>query len=192
VEPPKPKHVATLIIIGGIGLFAALQVRTCIKDSKVARRTATDREIHAYFEATVKRALSSPATGEPATLARPILPVVPPHTAGIDRVDAQLDVGVYKNLDPAQRTDDVAAAGSIVIVERSTAGFYVGSGAAGGSVASSAEVTVFDVKSRTVTGKLVVELAQEPDPVATQKMVDDYRDLFDGKVAVHLQLLPPK
>ena len=191
MEHLKPKHVATLIIVAGIGLFTVLQVRTCIKDRRVANRASADREIHAYFTSTVKPALSPPATGEPAKLARPILPVIPPHEVGLERVDTQLDVGVYKDLDPAQRTDHLAGAGSIVIVEREVAGFYAGSQAAGGAVATSAVVTVFDVQSRSVTGKLVVELSQPPDPVATQQMVDDYRDLFSGMVVVHLQALPP-
>ena len=192
VEPSKPKHIATLIIVAGIALFTALQVRTCIKERAASNRASADREIHAYFTATIKPALSTPPAGEPAKLARPILPIVAPRDLGPERVDAQLDVGVYKNLDPKQRTDHLADAGSIVIVDRDIAGFYAGSQAAGGVVSTSAMVTVFDVKSRTVTGTIAVELAQEPDPVATQRMVDEYRDLFDGKVAVHVQMLPPK
>jgi hypothetical protein len=187
----KPKHVATLIVIAGIAMFTVLQVRTCVKERRAANRTAADHEIHTYFEATVKPKLSPPATVEPATLARPILPVVPPHEVGLDRVETQLDLGVYKNLDPAQRTDRVANAGSIVIVERELTGFYAASQAASQTVSTSAVVTVFDVKSRSVTGKLVVEVAQQPEPEATQQMIDDYRDMFDGMIVTHLQALPP-
>ena len=191
MEHLKPKHVATLIVIAGIALFTVLQVRTCVKERRTANRTAADHEVHTYFEATVKPKLSPPATAEPATLARPILPVVPPHEVGLERVETQLDLAVYKNLDPAQRTDHLAGAGSIVVIEREVTGFYAGDQAPSENVSTSAVVTVFDVKSRSVTGKLLVEVAQRPEPVATKRMVDDYRDMCDGMIVAHLQALPP-
>jgi hypothetical protein len=101
-------------------------------------------------------------------------------------VDTKLDVGVYNRLDPADRTDHVAGAGSIAIVERSDDGFYV----TGGPVSSSAVVTVFDVQSGRAVGRLEVTLAQPPPAEATQQMIDDYRDKFAGTVAARLHALP--
>lgn len=177
----KSKHVAILIVLAAIGAFAYLELRQRSAENKAADRTAADREIHAYFEATVKPALAS-ATGEPAKLARPILPVVV-------RVDTKLDIDVYNRLDPGERTDRLAGAGSIAIVERADHGFYVGGGPMK-EVSSSAVVTVFDVQSGRAVGKLVVTLAQPPPTEATQQEIDNYLDKFESTIAARLRELP--
>ena len=185
----KSSHVATLVVVAGIGLFASLLARDCVRDRKVAHRTDADHEIHSYFVAKVKPALAAAPDSEPANIKNPVLAIVPPHEVGLERVDAQLDTAVYNLLEPGERTDHLAGAGTIAIVERNVDSFYAGSNAAGGSVATKAIVTLFDVQSARAVGKLVVESSQQPPDVATQKMVDDYRDDFAGLVAVHLHML---
>lgn len=207
----RSKHVAILIVLAAIGAFTYLELRQRSVENAAAYRAASDREIHAYFEATVKPALAS-ATGRPAKLVRPILPVVPPPVelerlgtpgpgrhgrapghvplpVGLGRLGTKLDMHVYKRLEPGERTDRLTGAGSIAIVERLDPGFYVGSGIMA-SVSSSAVVTVFDVGSGRAIGKLVVELAQPPPAEATQQMIDDYIDQLAGTLAAHLHALP--
>lgn len=194
------KTIALALIVGAIALFGVLEwQRRSIKPAPVdpvaenrraaetlsrSRRDA-DRALAAYFESKIRPVLGT-ASGEPTVIPRPILPIEPRHGDGNEKVDTRLDAEVYTAFSPEERTDRPEAAASIAVIERSYDAAY-------GNVAvvsTRADVSIYDVKTARLIGKLTVSPTAPAPAEATLAQVDEYEDRFAGTIAAYLRAVP--